>query len=503
MPPPAPGCAGCAARDAEIADLRAQLAEFTGLQEELRARAAEAAELRDRVARLERIISRNSGNSSMPPSGDDAPGRKPPRRQRRAQEREDAKKRKRGKQPGAPGAAMCWAEPDDTRDHYPEGACACGADLAGAADLGVARSFQQLEVPEPSAQRIQHDLHETVCGCGRHHVAARPPGVPDSPVSIGPNLRALAVYLLVFQHVPVERCRDLISDAAGAQVSAGFIHSCLRKAAELAADVVKLIASLITAARVAGFDETTLRAGPAGQKKYVLGAFTEDYSLLHLGDRDLGSFRDFGILPDFAGVVVSDRYVNYWHAGWENVAGHQACLSHLLRDYQDAAETYPDAHWPAQAQRALRGLIHAWNVARDNGLAAIPDDTAAPLITEFRRAVTVGLSAVPRIPGPKNSTAQHPGRDLLEFSRNREDDVLLFTTDTRIWPTNNISERGVRPTKTQQKISGRLTSEDATQDRLDIRSYIDTARKHGHRPLDVLRSLFTGNPWRPPVPAQA
>ena len=51
--------------------------------------------------------------------------------------------------------------------------------------------------------------------------------------------------------------------------------------------------------------------------------------------------------------------------------------------------------------------------------------------------------------------------------------------------------------------SGRLTSEDATQDRLDIRSYIDTARKHGHRPLDVLRSLFTGNPWQPPVPALA
>jgi hypothetical protein len=40
------------------------------------------------------------------------------------------------------------------------------------------------------------------------------------------------------------------------------------------------------------------------------------------------------------------------------------------------------------------------------------------------------------------------GRDLLEFSRDREDDVLLFTIDTRIWPTNNISERGLRPTKT-------------------------------------------------------
>ena len=45
--------------------------------------------------------------------------------------------------------------------------------------------------------------------------------------------------------------------------------------------------------------------------------------------------------------------------------------------------------------------------------------------------------------------------------------------------SNNISERGVRPLKTQQKISGRLASDDVTQDRLDIRSYIDTARKHG------------------------
>ena len=48
-----------------------------------------------------------------------------------------------------------------------------------------------------------------------------------------------------------------------------------------------------------------------------------------------------------------------------------------------------------------------------------------------------------------------------------------------------------------------LTSEDAAQDRLDVRSYIDTARKHGHRPLDVLRRLFTGNPWQPPAPAPA
>jgi hypothetical protein len=34
-----------------------------------------------------------------------------------------------------------------------------------------------------------------------------------------PGLRALTVYLLVFQHVPVERCRQLIEDVTGAQAS--------------------------------------------------------------------------------------------------------------------------------------------------------------------------------------------------------------------------------------------------------------------------------------------
>jgi transposase len=334
-------------------------------------------------------------------------------------------------------------------------------------------------------------------------VAARPPGVPDAALSVGPNLRALAVYLVVFQHVPVERCRQLIADVTGARVSAGFIHGCLATAADAIGGVVRLIKTLITAAAVAGFDETTLRAGPAGTKKYVLGAFTEEYSAFFLGERTLASFRDFGILPAFAGVVVSDRYVNYFHDGWEHLAGHQPCLAHLDRDFEDAAQCWPGTIWPGQAQRALRGLIRAWHAAREHGQAEIPARIRDPLTREFRHAVLAGLSDVPRIPGPRHSTAQHPGRDLLEFCQHRQDDVLRFCRDTVVWPTNNISERGVRPLKTQQKISGRLTSTDVTQARLDIRGYIDTARKHGQDVLTVLRDAMTGTPWRPPAPAAA
>jgi hypothetical protein len=173
----------------------------------------------------------------------------------------------------------------------------------------------------------------------------------------------------------------------------------------------------------------------------------------------------------------------------------------LLRDFEYAAQCWPGTIWPGQAQRALRGLIRAWHSARDQGLAEIPPGVRDPLINEFKHAVLAGLSGVPRIPGPKNSTAQHPGRDLLEFCRDRQADVLRFTRDTRVWPANNISERGIRPLKTEQKISGRLTSEDAAQHRLDIRGYLDTARKHGQDVMAILRGVMTGTPWTPPAPA--
>jgi transposase len=469
--------------------------------EKIAALEALVADLREQLEMLLRENSRNSGNSSLPPSSDDAvPGKKQPsRQQRRAAER--AAKKKRGKQPGSPGASMTWEVPDRAEDHYPQGACSCGTDLAEAEDLGVTRSYQQEEVPAPQSERVQHDLHNVKCRCGKEHAAPRPAGVPAAALSVGPRLRALAVYLVIHQHVPVERCRQLLEDVTGAVVSAGFVHSCLKKASKLAAGTVALIRKLIAASPVAGFDETTLRAGPAGEKKYVHGAFTERYSAFWLGTRGLDTMKDAGILPDFAGIAVTDRYVNYWNARWEHILGHQACCAHLLRDFEDCAETYPDAIWPVQAQRALRGMVHAWHSAVDQGLPAIPGDVLKPLENEFRHAVLAGLASVPRIPGPKNQVKQKPGRDLLEFCKNRQGDVLRFTTDTAVWPTNNLSERGVRPLKTQQKISGRLTSDDTTQDRLDIRSYLDTARKHGKNAMDVLYDLMLGTPWKPPSPA--
>ena len=294
----------------------------------------------------------------------------------------------------------------------------------------------------------------------------------------------------------MHRCAELIADLTGAKPSPGFVHAMIARAAGAVAAANKLIRALIILAHVISADETPIRVGPGPKtrKKQLLVACTNLLTYYFLGDRSMETFAAF-VFPDLSGaVVVHDRYQNY-----DKFPGlvHQLCTQHILRDLADAAETYPQAHWPVQIREALRALIHAASTARGQELPAIPGETAAPLIHAFRHGVLLGLSQIPRIPGRKQS----PCRDLLECLRDRHDDVLRFTTDLRIPPTSNQAERDLRPAKTQQKISGRLRSENVTRDRYAIRGSISTAAKRGATVITAIRDGLAGNPWMPPVPA--
>lgn len=220
--------------------------------------AAANARLVERVAQLERMVSRNSGNSSMPPSSDELPGRTKP-----VGKPVKDSGRRRGKQRGAPGNWLAWvARPDEYVPHRPVGHCECGADLASATGMGIDRSHQEHDLPGIRVRVRQHDVYRVRCGCGREHAGSLPAGVSRAPASYGPNLRSLVVYLLVYQHVPVERCVGLIGDlTGGAGPSAGFAHGMLRRCASAVRPVITQIKNLISTAPVAGFDETTLRAG--------------------------------------------------------------------------------------------------------------------------------------------------------------------------------------------------------------------------------------------------
>ena len=171
---------------------------------------------------------------------------------------------------------------------------------------------------------------------------------------------------------------------------------------------------------------------------------------------------------------MHDRYRLYDSAELGELT-HQLCCQHLCRDLDGAGEVYPDAVWPAQIAEALRALMHQSNLAREAGRDTLDDAIKNKLIKLFKDGVLVGLSDT-------TSHADRPGerkaRLVLEVLRDREADVLRFAHDLNVPATSNQAERDLRPAKTQQKISGRLTSEQRTTDRYRIRGYLSTAAKH-------------------------
>ena len=268
---------------------------------------AQVADLSERLARLERAVSRNSGNSGMPPSADDLPGKTPPA----PKPGRGSGKRRQGKQPGAPGAHLAWSEdPDDTRPLFPQGACSCGRDLADADDLGVVASHQLMDTPAVTAVLTQYDEHAVACRCGRVHAAVPPAGAGEAgTVTYGPNLQAWCVFLLVMHHVPVERCAGIIEALTGTRPSDGFVHSMIDRAAKAVRWVNMLIRALVITAGVLCADETPIRVGPGPKtrKKYLLVACTNLLTCYFLGDRSMKTSGAF-VFPDLSGtVLVHDR----------------------------------------------------------------------------------------------------------------------------------------------------------------------------------------------------
>ena len=312
---------------------------------------------------------------------------------------------------------------------------------------------------------------------------------------------------MVVHFVPAHRVVALLESLTGTAPSVGFVHGMLARTAGLLAEVHERIRALITLAYAVCCDETPLRVGATTPAAGEEEGRAVPAGGLHRALHPLPARRPVpghvqGVrLADLAAtgsVIVHDRYQNYDSAAFGALV-HQLCTAHLLRDLDDAAQVYPDAVWPTQIADALRELIHQANLARDPGrdaIAARSATAAAPVAP--RRAGRAVRHHQPRHPprrtqGP--AAAGGPARPRA--------DVLRFAHDLGVPPTSNQAERDLRPSKIQQKISGRLTSEERTQDRYTILGYVSTAAKHGLDKITVLRDALPGRPWMPALPAPA
>jgi transposase len=193
--------------------------------------------LRSKIAKLERQLGRSSKNSSMPPSSDsikhkaEASKTRAERRAEAKAKRRDDVERNRGKQPGAPGANLSMRpDPDEIVEHLPTTCGSCGDDLADAS-VEDTECRQVFDIPKPVLGCIEHRAVTKRCRCGAV-TKGRFPDSARAPASYGPNVRASALYLLMGQHLPVERTAQAMASLLGCPVSTGFIASLAPEAAD-------------------------------------------------------------------------------------------------------------------------------------------------------------------------------------------------------------------------------------------------------------------------------
>ena len=241
---------------AQVTDLVAVVAK---LEHRLATRDEANAKLSARIAELEARLRLTSRNSSKPPSSD---GPEVPARSTRT---------KSGKGPGAqvghPGHHLeMVASPDEVREHRPRACARCGEGLAGAA-AEVHSRHQVLDVPPIRVHVTEHRVLACRCACGHVTRGARPAGVPASPATYGPGVRALVAYLSARHYLPVARLAELLADVLATPVSAGTVQAMITGAADELAPAVAAIKAEVAAAPVVGSDETTVRE--SGKRIYA------------------------------------------------------------------------------------------------------------------------------------------------------------------------------------------------------------------------------------------
>lgn len=371
------------------------------------------------------------------------------------------------------------------------GPCAgCGGDLTGAPQAGMERR-QVFDLPPMRVRVTEHQLIARRCGCGVTTCGVAPAGV-TAPASYGPRVTAVIVYLYVGQFLSKQRTAQALSELFGTPVSAGTVSAMTERAADGLAEFTGVVRDRVAAAAVAGFDETGFRV--EGKLHWVHCARTGKYTLITCHrKRGRDGIDDTGVLPHFSGVAVHDAWAPY---DTYIDPAHQLCCAHALRELAGVADTAPpDAQWcwATQAGDALAAMQQLVADATAAGADAVDPDALAEQVRLFGSATQIGITET-AARSTKTMKKQHA---LARRLRDRQDDYLRFTTDRRIPPDNNGSERDIRMIKLRQKVSGCLRTLTGAQQFCAIRSYLSTAAKHGLHFFDTLVMLAEGQPWIP------
>ena len=366
--------------------------------------------------------------------------------------------------------------------------------------------------------------------CGEVTFAAPPPGLHAGSVSYGPALNAAAILLTACGNVPPERAARLIGMLLGADVSAGWVDKAssrlsalLGKAGLDEAMLAALASQAVLAAdetpvSVLGKDAPAPPPEPAGKDEadpedkdgkapagapHVLIIRTPDGLLTWLtgiSSRRKGEVGG-GIPAAFTGTLITDGYTGYQHL-LPRLAGIQQCCAHVIRRCRAVEGLGPGTlqSWAGDIITILREAHAAVAAARARGDTSLDPKALDDLRERYDKAITHGIIHN-RLRDWHDGN--HPGYSLGCWLRDYKEQVLLFTRDFAVDWTNNVSERGAKAAKRHQAVSGYWHSLATLARWCRIRSYLESATAHGITAIDAIRTALEGNPWLPPLPANA
>jgi transposase len=440
------------------------------------------------IAELKRQLGASSRNSSKPPSSDglDKPAPKSLR---------GRSERKPGGQPGREGRTLRQVErPDEVVVHEPGACTGCGGTLTGEdRPAGVLRR-QVFDIPKSTVRVVEHRLLARRCVCGTVTQAPAPAGV-SAPAQYGPHAAAIAVYLVLGQHLPVARTAALLAELFGTPMSVGTVAAWTSRAAAGLEPFTAAARRALGGAELVHLDETGLRV--AGRLHWLHVASSARFTGLFCHRRRGKEAIDAaGVLPGFTGIAVHDAFTSYSRYP---TATHALCNAHLLRELI-AVVDHHDAHPPSGADTPAGWCWAAQVIDALLALKAITGTGALPgpdvLATSRWLIVSAALIGASAQGGPPGAVGRRH-RALARRIRRRLDEYLRFASDLRVPFDNNLAERDIRMAKIKQKVSGCLRTLAGAQDFAAMRSYLSTAAKHGRRPFDVLTELTSGNVWIP------
>jgi transposase len=432
------------------------------LQQEIVELKKENAKLRVRIGELEH--SKNSNNSSIPPSKDD-------NRIKRNQSLRAHSNKKRGGQPGHQGHTLKMVEvPDEIINHKPSFCKNCGLAISNYPST-ICEIRQVVEIPPINPAYTEHRSYSTICACGCFNKAGFPKRV-NSPVQYGETVENLVSYLSVGQYIPYNRIVSMLSGLFNTPLSEGSVCNIINRFANRAKPFYEQIRKEIEASTVVGADETGAKMN--GEKWWFWTWQNDKGTYTTASDNRAFSTVEDNFSEGFKNaVLISDRYGAHLKT---KAYAHQICISHLFRDLNYLIELTG-----AQTMKRIKALLKQAIFLKSQMKAHEYQQTN--LVRNFIQRETF------KILSDDHSREHRKVRSLLKKLNRCRNHIFEFLHNEHVPPDNNGSERAIRNVKIKQKVSTMFKSKLGITNYAIIRSVFDTCSKRNIPALQACRII--------------